>query len=90
MKQSLAFAIFRRLYPLTRLPFQAAAPSAARFPSTVQINFDGAVLSTQQMGYVRGGVNSRSYNGPTEIVAQGEADDCPNGLAPHPLRRPAC
>ena len=57
----------------------------------IQINADRpSELSTQQINNVYGGANSRPYSGPTEIVAQGEADDCPNGLAPHPWRRPGC
>lgn len=47
-------------------------------------------LSTQQMSNVCGGANPRPYNGPTEIVAQGEGGTCPNGLAPNPWRRPGC
>ena len=57
----------------------------------MQIDVDGVVeLSAHEINDVYGGANSRSYSGPTEIVAHGEADVCPNGLAPHPWTRPGC
>jgi hypothetical protein len=51
----------------------------------IQIDFDGLFeLSMQEMNDVCGGANSRSYSGPTEVVAPDAT--CSNGLAPNPFK----